>query len=293
MAVAAEGGAKRQQIRLGWPWIRRPKEEPAVPLILRIGALIAFVVLLLPVAIVVLAGLNSGDYLTFPPDGLSLRWVIAFLHSDTFMDAYLFSLGLAVVTMLISTVIGTMAAIFLARVQFPGRNLLRAYFLSPLILPGVVLGLALYVFYISLDIGLSRSLAGLVIGHVLVTAPYVIGTVSAALFHFDISLEEAARSLGAGPLQAFRKVTLPSIAPGVMAGSIFAFIVSFGQFDVSLFLSTPNLTPLPIAMYISLRYKFEPTAAAAGIFAIALVVISMLLTSRLVSLRRFAGIKFG
>ncbi len=280
--------------RLGRPWSPRAEsEEPAVPLILRIGALFAFVVLLLPVAIVVLAGLNSGDYLTFPPDGLSLRWVIAFMQSETFMGAYLFSLGLALLTMLISTVIGTMAAIFLARVRFPGRNLLRAYFLSPLILPGVVLGLALYVFYISTDIGLARTLWGLVIGHVLVTAPYVIGTVSAALFHFDISLEEAARSLGAGPWTAFRKVTLPNIAPGVMAGSIFAFIVSFGQFDVSLFLSTPNLTPLPIAMYISLRYKFEPTAAAAGIFAIALVVISMMLTSRLISLRRFAGIKFG
>ena len=194
--------------------------------------------------------------------------------------------------MVISTTLGTMAAIFLTRMTFPGRNLLRAYFLSPLILPGIVLGLALYVFYVSSGIGLSRTLPGLIIGHVLVTAPYVIGTVSAALFNFDIALEEAARSLGAGPLTAFRKVTLPIIGPGVAAGAIFAFIVSFGQFDVSLFLSTPNYTPLPIALYISLRYTFEPTAAAAGIFAIALVVISMLLTSRLINIRRFAGIKF-
>jgi putative spermidine/putrescine transport system permease protein len=271
----------------------RAKEEPAVPALFKVGAWIAFVVLLLPVVIVVLAGLNAGDYLTFPPDGLSLRWIWAFLGSETFMGAYLFSLWLAVLTMVLSTVLGTLAAIFLARLRFPGRNLLRAYFVSPLILPGVVLGLALYGFYVSADLGLARTLPGLVIGHVLVTCPYVIGTVSAALFHFDLSLEEAARSLGAGPLYAFRKVTLPSIAPGVMAGSIFAFIVSFGQFDVSLFLSTPNLTPLPIAMYISLRYKFEPTAAAAGIFAIALVVVSMALTSRLISLKRFAGIKFG
>ena len=125
----------------------------------------------------------------------------------------------------------------------------------------------------------------------LVTCPYVIGTVSAALFNFDTSLEEAARSLGAGPLKAFRKVTLPNIGAGVAAGAIFAFIVSFGQFDVSLFLSTPNYTPLPLALYISLRYTFEPTAAAAGIFAIALVVISMLITAKIVDIRRFAGIK--
>ncbi|MDH3771965.1 MAG: ABC transporter permease, partial [Nitrospirota bacterium] len=173
---------------------RQPSiEEPAVPVLFKLVAWIAFVVLLLPVVIVVLAGLNAGDYLTFPPDGLSLRWIWAFLGSETFMGAYLFSLWLAVLTMLISTILGTMAAIFLARVRFPGRNFLRAYFLSPLILPGVVLGLALYVFYVSTNLGLARTLPGLVIGHVLVTCPYVIGTVSAALFHFDISLEEAAR----------------------------------------------------------------------------------------------------
>jgi putative spermidine/putrescine transport system permease protein len=104
-----------------------------------------------------------------------------------------------------------------------------------------------------------------------------------------MSLEEAARSLGAGPLTAFTKITLKIIAPGVMAGSIFAFIVSFGQFEVSLFLSAADLEPLPIAMYVSLRYKFEPIAAAAGIFAIFLVVISMVLTSRLVNFKRLLG----
>jgi putative spermidine/putrescine transport system permease protein len=266
--------------------------ERDVPLALQIGAWIGFVILLLPVVIVVLAGLNSGDYLTFPPEGLSFRWVVDFLTSETWMGAYLFSLLLALITMAISTILGTMAAIVLARYQFPGRDLVRAYFLSPLILPGVVLGLALYVFFVTTNLGLARSLAGLVIGHVLVTCPYVIGTVSAALVSFDQSLEEAARSLGARPWTAFRRITLPNISAGMMAGAIFAFIVSFGQFDVSLFLSTPDLTPLPIALYISLRYTFEPTAAAAGIFAILLVVVSMLLTARLVNMRKFGGIKF-
>ena len=272
------------------PAPQRRWKEPKIALPMRIGAGVALVVLLLPVFIVVLAGLNSGDRLTFPPEGLSLRWVIAFLQSDTYLDAYLFSLWLALLTMAISTVIGTMAAIFLARVRFPGHDLMRAYFISPLILPGIVLGLALYVFYIQL--GLSRTLVGLLIGHVLVTTPYVIGTVSAALAVFDRSLEEAARTLGAGPFKAFRKVTMPIIGPNMLAGSIFAFIVSFGQFDISLFLSTPNRTPLPIALYISLRYKFEPTAAAAGIFAILLVIVSMLITAKLVNMKKFGGIKF-
>jgi putative spermidine/putrescine transport system permease protein len=161
--------------------------------------------------------------------------------------------------------------------------------MSPIVLPGIVLGLSLYVFYVSSGIGLARTFGGLLIGHVLVTCPFVIATVSASLVGFDLSLEEAARSLGAGPLQAFRLVTLKIISPAVGAGAIFAFIISFGQFDLSLYLGTANLTGLPLAMYISLRYKFEPTAAAAGIFAIALVVVSMVLSSRLVNLRRLVA----
>ncbi len=266
--------------------------EGEVALVFRIGAVLAFVVMLLPVVIVVLAGLNAGDYLTFPPQGLSLRWVISFLTSQSLRTSYLVSMAIAFIVMLISTTLGTMAALFLTRVTFPGRSLMRAYFLAPLMLPGVVLGLALYVFYVVTNVGLARTLPGMVIGHVLVTVPYVVGTVSAALYNFDLSLEDAARSLGAGPARAFRMITLPIISPGIMAGSIFAFIMSFGQFDVSLFLSTPNITPLPIAIYNSLRYKFEPTAAAAGVFAIVLVVLSMLLTNRLTNLSKFAGIKF-
>lgn len=282
----------------GKPPVDKFWEESDIPLVFKIGGCLALGFLLLPVVIVVLAGLNDGDYLTFPPDGLSLRWVKEFLTNEQFLGAYLFSMKLALITTVISTVIGTMAALFLARSSLPGLGVLRAYFLSPLILPGIVLGLALYIFYVATfepltGIRLQRTLVGLTIGHVLATMPYVIGAVSAALFNFDRTLEEAARSLGAGAFKAFMKVTLPNIAPGVTAGAIFAFIVSFGQFEISLFLSASNLEPLPIAMYVSLRYEFEPIAAAAGIFAILLVVVSLLITSRLISLKRFSGINFG
>jgi putative spermidine/putrescine transport system permease protein len=265
------------------------KGEARLPWPIWVGSALALIVLLLPVVIVVLSGLNAGDYLTFPPQGLSLRWVFAFLESPTFFDAYLFSLGLAAITTLISTVMGTMASIYLTRSRFSGARIMRGLFLSPIVLPGIVLGLALYVFYVSSGIGLARTFLGLLIGHVLVTVPFVIATVSASLVGFDLSLEEAARSLGAGPLKAFWLVTLKIISPAMGASSIFAFIISFGQFDLSLYLGTTNLTGLPYAMYISLRYKFEPTAAAAGIFAIALVVVSMTLSSRLINLRKLVG----
>lgn len=260
-----------------------------VPLVLRIAAVIGFCYLLAPIAIVVLAGLNAGDFLSFPPEGLSLRWVRKFLASEKYMSSFLFSFKLAAMTALVASVLGTMAAIFLSRTAFRGRAAMRAFFLSPLVLPGVVIGFALYAFYIGSGIGLSRTIWGLWIGHILYSTPYVIGTVGAALAMYDISIEEAARSLGAGPWTAFWKVTFPNISPGIQAGAIFAFIVSFGQFEVSLFLSAPNSEPLPIAMYNSLRYQFEPDAAAAGIFAIILVIASVLLTNRLISLKKIAG----
>ena len=271
---------------------RASSRERKVPVILQTIAGIAIFVLLAPVFVVVLAGLNAGDHLTFPPEGLSFRWITDFFRSDSFLPAYLFSLLLAVVTMICSTILGTLLAVFLARRRIRGIQFLRAFFMAPLMLPGIVLGLALYLFYISSDIGLTRTYAGLVIGHVLVTTPYVVGTVNATLVGFDTSLEEAARSLGAGPFKAFRSITLPSIAPGMIAGAVFAFIVSFGQFDISLFLTPPDSSPLPIALYTSLRYTFEPTAAAAGIFAIFLVVVSMLITAKLTSLKKMANVNF-
>ena len=265
------------------------REGETIPLPFKIGAALALAVLLVPVLIVVLTGLNAGDYLTFPPQGLSLRWIGAFLTSPTFVPAYLFSFKLAFVTTLIATLIGTAAALWLTRTTSALGPVLRTLFVLPLVLPGVVLGLALYVFFSTSGIGLARSFTGLLIGHVIVTTPLVIATVSAALVDFNRSLEEAARSLGASPLQAFRSVTLPIIRPGISAGALFAFIVSFGQFEVTLFLASPDTQPLPIAIYTSLRYRFEPTAAAAGIFAILLVIASTILTSRLVNFRRLFG----
>lgn len=270
----------------------RGYKSPAVPLTLRVIAGATLVILLAPMFIVVLAGLNSGDHLSFPPEGLSLRWMVAFFKSDIFLPAYGYSLMVAVVTMVFSTILGTTISLFLVRSKFRGQEAVRAFFMSPLMLPGIVLGLSLYLFYISSGIGLTRTLAGLIIGHIIVTCPYVIGTVSAALTGFDISLEEASRSLGASRWQTFRKITLPVIRPGIIAGATFAFIVSFGQFDVSLFLAPPDATPLPMALYISLRYTFEPTAAAAGIFAIFLVVVSMLFAARMANLKRLANANF-
>ena len=260
-----------------------------IPLFAKLAAACGFIYMLAPIVIVVLAGLTAGDVMTFPPHGLSLRWVAKFLNSETYRDAFAFSFKLALMTTLVSTVLGTAAALFLSRTLSKGRAALRLFFLSPVVLPGVVIGFSVYAFLVTTGLGIARTIWGLWIGHILYSTPYVIGTVGAALALFDRSLEEAARSLGASPWTAFWKVTFPNISSGIEAGAIFAFIVSFGQFEVSLFLSAPNSEPLPIAIYNSLRYRFEPDAAAAGIFAITLVIASVLLTNRLIGLRRLAG----
>lgn len=262
------------------------REPSSIPPLFHALAGLALLVLLVPVVIVVLAGLNAGEYLTFPPQGISLRWVKAFLTSPVFMPAYAYSLALAVAASLISTIVGTAASVYLVRSTDIFCGALRALLMLPIVMPAVVVGLALLIFYTWTGLGLARSLPGLLLGHVLVTMPFVVAVVTASLTGFDRSLEDAARSLGATPWQAFRKVTLRIIRPGITAGALFAALISFGQFELSLMLAVPGYETLPLALFTALKYEFEPTAAAAGIFAIALVVVSTLVASRLVNLRR-------
>jgi putative spermidine/putrescine transport system permease protein len=256
---------------------QRARDEREIPIFFIVMAGLALLVLLAPVVVTVLAAFNAGNYLQFPPDGFSLRWIYAYLESPLFRENFLFSFRLALLVTIISTILGTAASIALSRISIRGRNVLRVLFLAPIVLPGMVIGLALLSFYASVNLGLMRTFAGLVLGHVLVTMPFVIGTVSAALARFSPSREEAARSLGAGPFRAFWDVTMQVISQGMLGGATFAFIVSFGQFDVSLFLATVDLRPLPVALYDSIRFRTDPTIAAAGVFAVATVILSMLL----------------
>jgi putative spermidine/putrescine transport system permease protein len=171
------------------------------------------------------------------------------------------------------------------RGRVPGARFLSALFLSPLMLPAILTGLALFQFYVILDVG--RTYTGLLIGHIVVTIPYVIRTTTALLHNFDRSVEEAARNLGAGELATFWYITLPLIRPGVIAGSVFAFIVSFDQFPVSLFLVKPGIVTLPIQLFNYLKYSFDPTVAAAATVSIALSVTVVLLLERTIGLQEY------
>ncbi len=243
--------------------------------------------LLLPLVIVVVAAFNAGNYFTFPPQGFSLKWFANFFQRREFMQALWLSIDLGFWTAVLSTVAGTMAALVLVRGHFRGRDLLNAYVTSPLLLPQILTGVALLQ-YFSL-IGLAQSYWALLIGHVVVTTPYVVRTVSAVLYNFDLTLEEAAQSLGASPVRAFLEVTLGLIKPGVVAGAVLAFAISFDNFTISLFLTSPKLTPLPIELFAYLKYSFDPTAAAASAVAIAVTLVLMLLIARFLGLEEFTG----
>jgi putative spermidine/putrescine transport system permease protein len=241
--------------------------------------------LLAPIAIVIVFALNPTPFIQFPPVGISLRWFEKFFASREFMHALGFSLEVAALTTACASVLGASAALAIARGNLPGAQLMLAVVLSPLMLPAILTGLALFQTYVLLDVG--RPVWGLVAGHTLVTIPYVVRTTLAVLHNFDLRLEEAARNLGASPRRTFFEVTLPLIKPGVLAGAIFAFIVSFDQFPVSLFLVSPGGETLPITLFNYLKFDLDGTIGAASVVSILLAFVVVIALDRTVGLRSY------
>jgi putative spermidine/putrescine transport system permease protein len=247
------------------------------------GAIIAF--LLMPIAIIGVFALNPTPFIAFPPIGISLRWFVKFFTSADFMNSLVLSLQVAAVVVVLSTVAGALCALAIARGNLPGARLLTALFLSPLMLPAILTGLALFqVFMLS---GIGRPVWGLVIGHSIVAVPYVLRTTLAVLHNFDRRVEEAAASLGAPPWRVFFEVTLPLIRPGVFAGAIFAFIVSFDQFPISLFLVVPNGETLPVVLFNYIRFDLDGAIAAASMVSIFLALAVVVLLERTIGLRSY------
>lgn len=247
------------------------------------GAIVFF--LLLPIAIIAVFALNPTPYIAFPPVGVSLRWFVKFFTSPDFMNSLWLSLEVAAVVVVLATVVGALAALAIARGNLPGARLLTAAFLSPLMLPAILTGLALFQVFMLADIG--RPIWGLVVGHTIVAVPYVLRTTLAVLHDFDRRIEEAAAVLGAPPARVFREVTLPLIRPGVMAGGIFAFIVSFDQFPISLFLVVPNSETLPVVLFNYIRFDLDGAIAAASMVSIALALAVVFALERLIGLRAY------
>ena len=223
--------------------------------------------LLLPIAIVVPLSFSSGTYLAFPPPGWSTRWYHAFFTSAEWTGAALTSIEVGAAVTLLSVLLGTPAAVALHRARGFGPRAVQGLVMSPLIVPAIIVAIGAYFVYARY--GLVGSPAALILAHTCLAVPFVVVNVGAALAGLDPRLVRAAESLGAGPLSAFRQVTLPLIAPGMAAGAVFAFITSFDELLVALFLSGSSAVTLPRRMFDEIRYDIDPTVAAASTLLIA------------------------
>ncbi|HYB42884.1 MAG TPA: ABC transporter permease [Candidatus Methylomirabilis sp.] len=253
--------------------------------LLRIWVALVLGYLLLPVAVVALASLSRTSYLTVPPRGITLRWFGAVLGDREYVEAIAVSLVLALVSTLGSLVAGTAASYALIRRRVRGAALVSALLNAPLIFPGVVVGVALLQFYAHLH--MNGTFAGLALAHMVITVPYVVRAVVASLHGIDPEIESAARVLGASGAVAFLTVTLPLIRPGIAAGALFSFIVSFDNVPVSIFLLGAGRMTLPVKIFTAIEYGVDPSIAAISTMLIALTGIGLAAAERWIGFHRF------
>ncbi|WP_241975964.1 MULTISPECIES: ABC transporter permease [unclassified Cryobacterium] len=241
-----------------------------------LGAIAILIIawLVLPTLVIIPMSFNSASSFNFPPKGFSLRWYENFFTDASWLRALGASLQVAIVTMIVATTVGVMASIGLSKVRFRGKALLENFFLTPLIVPGIVIAVGLYSLFLRFN--LLGTLPGFVLAHTVVALPLVIINVMASLQGVDPRLEEASASLGAGRLQTFFSITLPLIMPGVTAGALFAFVTSFDEIILSLFIQSPQLQTLPVKIYYSVTQTNDPTVAAVAVIAMFTSVIIML-----------------
>lgn len=222
--------------------------------------------LLAPLACVVLVSLTPKDYISFPTDGISWKWYAAILSHPGFLQSARNSIGLAFAASATSLLIGVAVSVAMVRYRFKFRGIVQLMTMSPLFIPMVMSGLAILIF--TKQLGWDSQIGRIFAGHVVLTLPYVVRTVSASLTGFDPNQELAARNLGASPLKAFLLVTVPQLGPGLFAGTIFAFIVSFDNVGLSIFLTGSQFNTLPVELYSYASYNNDPTSAAVSVLMI-------------------------
>lgn len=237
--------------------------------------------LVAPILLVIPMSFSSALYLHFPPPGFSLRWYRSFFHNG-WLGPTGRSFEVAAVVTVCATVLGTLAALALSKRNLRGAGLVTAVLALPMIVPVIIYAIGMYAVFIRW--GLIGNLRGLMVAHVALALPFVVINVGAPLRTLDPNVERAARSLGASHLHTFRTVTLPQILPGVIAGALFAFLTSFDEVVIALFVTGPETQTLPVKMFTELRTSIEPTIAAAATMLIGLTAI--VLGSAAVIMRR-------
>ncbi len=230
--------------------------------------------LLLPILFIVALSFGSSRWLIFPPPDWTLKWYEELFADPRWLGAALTSAKIGVIVMVISVALGLLASLALVRGSFKGREVLRAFFLTPMVLPVVIVAVALYAAFLRL--GLNGTLVGFVIAHVIVALPFAIITITGALETFDPAIEDAAILCGASPWEARLRVTLPGIRHGLFSAAIFSFLISWDEVVLAIFMASPSLQTLPVKVWTTLRQDLTPVIAAASTLLVALTVLLMI-----------------
>ncbi len=251
-----------------------------------VGLIFAFVIA--PLVVILWASFFSDRILTFPPTGYTVAWFARAWALQDFSNGFITSLELGVCATITSQLIGVPAALAIERYPFPGRETVRQLLLSPMYVPAIVAGAAVYIYFIQVEIltnvQLASTFTGLLIAHTLVALPWCIRLLCVSLETANATSEEAAASLGANKFQTFYLVTLPSIRSGMIASAMFSFIASFSDLEKSLFLVGPGMTTLPIAIVNYLEWNLDPTIAAVASVQIVIIAAALLVSNRYVNL---------
>jgi len=265
---------------------RRSRGVSLWTIALRIQTALVFAFLMLPLLIVFPISFSSSSYLRFPPPGLSLRWYQAYLDDPVWIDATLRSLKIATLATALATLLGTLLAFSIVRGRYWGRDVVNQIAALPIIVPTIVYSIAVYGLFSQLKlIGLWQGIA---LAHTVYAIPFVTIIVTAGLRTFDIAQEQAAMGLGASRLTAVRRVTLPQIRPSLVSAAFLAFIASFDELVIAMFLGGSNMT-LPKKMFDNILLEIDPTIAAVSVLKITLVSLILLLATRFGAGARFSA----
>ncbi|MGO4705584.1 ABC transporter permease [Microvirga sp. 2MCAF38] len=253
-------------------------------LTMKVLVAVLFLFLLAPVILVVPISFSGEQILSFPPASWSFRWYAALLNNTAMISAFWTSLLLGAIVTVLSLAAAIPAAYVIVRMRTAGSGFLYNFFTAPLLLPTIVLGLAILIVFAS--IGFLGTFTGLVIGHLVITMPYALRVLATTLGNLPLACEEAAATLGGRPITVFRRVTLPMMAPGIVAATALCFLVSFDEVVITLFLTGPRLSTLPVQLFHHVESRADPLVASVSVLLIFLTLAVVMIVDRTVGLSK-------
>jgi putative spermidine/putrescine transport system permease protein len=253
-----------------------------------LAVVLTMLFLVIPPVLIVLTSMEPGMIMVFPTTGLSLHWYVYFINTAPLMEALRTSIVLASLATVFSLLIGVPCAYAIVRYDFKGKQFLSTLFVSPLSLPSIVFGVSLLTYFNM--VGFYFTFGKLLVAHVILVIPYVLRTTMAAFIGLDVSLEDAAKNLGADEIQTFGKITLPLIKPGLIAGGVFAFATSFDDLGVAIFLSDYKTYTLPVTLFAFMKSSFSPAIAAVSSVLLIITFAVIVVIEKTMGVDKFTGI---